>query len=134
MEDRTTGRALEGFAQPITSAAAIKFDSLYKTWEPGKQYTPMTILIHGTHENGDPKLYQVMQLHTSQADWLPSNTPALYKGIGFTVEGVAVWVQPQGGHDAYQVGAIVSHNGQQWINNTANNVWEPGVYGWDLKA
>lgn len=43
------------------------------------------------------------------------------------------WVQPAGGHDAYQVGAQVSHpdGGQHWISIAPDNVWEPGVYGWD---
>jgi hypothetical protein len=40
------------------------------------------------------------------------------------------WVQPTGGHDAYQSGDRVSHNGQNWTSTVANNVWEPGVYGW----
>lgn len=46
------------------------------------------------------------------------------------------WVQPAGGHDAYQIGAQVSHpdGGQHWISNTPDNVWEPGVYGWDQVA
>lgn len=122
------------FDKEISSTEPIEFDSLFPAWEPGKAYAAMDIFSYGTDESGKMKLYQVMQAHTSQADWLPNNTPALYKGIGFTDEGVAVWVQPQGGHDAYQPGAVVSHNGQQWVNNTANNVWEPGVYGWDLKA
>lgn len=41
------------------------------------------------------------------------------------------WVQPTGAHDAYNTGDIVSHNGKIWKSNTAGNVWEPGVYGWD---
>lgn len=41
------------------------------------------------------------------------------------------WVQPTGAHDAYNTGDIVSHNGKIWQSNTAGNVWEPGVYGWD---
>lgn len=41
------------------------------------------------------------------------------------------WVQPTGADDAYGVGDIVSHNGKTWQSNTSNNVWEPGVYGWD---
>lgn len=45
--------------------------------------------------------------------------------------GVAEWVQPTGAHDAYPVGAIVSHKGDVWENVTPNNVWEPGVYGWN---
>lgn len=40
------------------------------------------------------------------------------------------WVQPQGAHDAYPEGSIVTHNGETWINLTPANVWEPGVSGW----
>ena len=45
--------------------------------------------------------------------------------------GVAAWVQPTGAHDAYPVGAQVTHNGATWESTTPNNVWEPGVYGWN---
>ena len=41
------------------------------------------------------------------------------------------WVRPTGAHDAYAQGAKVSHNGKKWTSNTANNTWEPGVFGWD---
>lgn len=41
------------------------------------------------------------------------------------------WVQPEGAHDAYSTGDIVTHNGKTWKSNTEGNVWEPGVYGWD---
>lgn len=40
------------------------------------------------------------------------------------------WVQPTGAHDAYQIGNKVTHNGSVWTCTVANNVWEPGVYGW----
>jgi hypothetical protein len=41
------------------------------------------------------------------------------------------WVQPTGAHDAYPIGAVVSHKGKVWLNPTyAANVWEPGVFGW----
>lgn len=40
------------------------------------------------------------------------------------------WVQPTGGHDAYQLGDRVTHAGQTWESTFANNVWEPGVFGW----
>lgn len=42
------------------------------------------------------------------------------------------WVQPTGAHDAYSLGAIVSHNGQLWISTVNSNVWEPSVYGWEI--
>ena len=44
------------------------------------------------------------------------------------------WEQPEGGHDAYQVGDIVFHDGQFWEctdgDADGNNVWEPGEFGW----
>ncbi len=40
------------------------------------------------------------------------------------------WVQPTGAHDAYRVGAIVTHSGKSWRNVVASNVWAPGVAGW----
>ena len=41
------------------------------------------------------------------------------------------WVQPTGAHDAYTIGARVSHNGKKWLNEVYDsNVWEPGVFGW----
>lgn len=43
------------------------------------------------------------------------------------------WVQPFGAHDAYRLGAKVTHGGQTWENTGSDaNVWEPGVFGWVL--
>lgn len=36
-----------------------------------------------------------------------------------------------GAHDAYALGAKVSHKEKHWTSTVANNVWEPGVYGWE---
>lgn len=42
------------------------------------------------------------------------------------------WVQPTGGHDAYAAGYVVSHNSKNWKSSNNANVWEPGVFGWDV--
>ena len=42
------------------------------------------------------------------------------------------WIQPTGAHDAYMKGAKVTYNGKVYVSNCDNNVWAPGVYGWDL--
>lgn len=42
----------------------------------------------------------------------------------------APWVQPTGAHDAYPLGATVTHGGKTWANLTPANVWQPGVSGW----
>lgn len=75
-------------------------------------------------------LYEVVQAHTSQEDWPPDTTSALYKTS--TPPGViAEWVQPEGSHDAYAIDTKVSHIGKIWISIIDANVWEPGVYGWE---
>ena len=35
------------------------------------------------------------------------------------------WQQPTGAHDAYPLGATVTHNGKTWQALTAFCVWEP---------
>lgn len=40
------------------------------------------------------------------------------------------WTAPTGAHDAYPLGATVSHGGKTWESLTPFNVWEPGVSGW----
>jgi hypothetical protein len=37
----------------------------------------------------------------------------------------AAWIQPTGGHDAYALGAQVTHNGFIWTSLVDANVWEP---------
>lgn len=74
-------------------------------------------------------LYKCVQAHTSQADWTPDATSALWTVV--TIEEWPEWVQPTGSHDAYAKGSKVTHNGKKWISSYDANVWEPGVYGWE---
>lgn len=76
-------------------------------------------------------LYKCVQSHTSQNDWTPDITPALWTVI--SIDEWPEWKQPLGAQDAYMTGDKVSHSEQHWISTTDNNVWEPGVYGWELK-
>lgn len=74
-------------------------------------------------------LYKCVQAHTSQADWAPDATPALWTVV--TIEEWPEWVQPTGAQDAYAKDSKVTHNGKKWISSYDANVWEPGVYGWE---
>lgn len=47
---------------------------------------------------------------------------------------VPEWIQPTGATDAYAQGAHVMHNSQEWSSDVADNVWEPGVFGWTVVA
>lgn len=83
----------------------------------------------GDRRNYKQIVYEVIQAHTTQADWTPPSVPALFKRVW--TEEYPEWVQPTGAHDAYAEGAKVTHNGKKWISTADNNVWEPGVYGWE---
>ena len=63
----------------------------------------------------------------------PSDKSKVWSKVGEIVEKIAAWVQPTGAHDAYALGAEVTHNGKIWVSATDSNVWEPGVYGWNEK-
>lgn len=54
--------------------------------------------------NGE--LYRVIQAHTTQSDWAPDTTPALWRKITLTTpeSAPANFVQPTGAHDAYMRG------------------------------
>lgn len=76
-------------------------------------------------------LYKCVQAHTSQSDWEPSNTPALWVQVAEPGEEWPEWIQPIGAQDAYNLGDKVSHNEKHWTSTANANVWEPGVYGWE---
>lgn len=97
--------------------------ALYPAWSAGQALRSGVIVQYG----GD--LYRVVQAHTTQADWTPPAVPALFARIA-PPNVVAAWVQPTGGHDAYALGAVVSHNGSVWESTVNANVWAPGVFGW----
>lgn len=109
----------------IDEVTATEHAELFEAWVTDKDYAVGKIL---TRPNGN--LYKCVQAHRSQAGWEPENTPALWTQIGDPSEEYPAWSQPLGAHDAYAQGAKVSHNGKKWTSDIANNVWEPGVYGW----
>ena len=97
--------------------------AIYPAWVTDHDYSV------GDRIQDEDILYKCIQAHTSQASWRPSLTPALW--VRISIEEWPEWIQPAGAHDAYDLGAKVSHNGAHWISNMPANVFEPGVYGWE---
>lgn len=113
---------------------AMEVADLYPEWVAMKAYAVDEIVKYGVNADGETQLYKVIQAHTSQEDWKPDVTASLYKAIGFTDDGVSIWTQPLGSTDAYMKGDVVSFEDQLWISTVDNNVWQPGVYGWEVQA
>lgn len=128
-------RAFQMLAQSLhlPDTNAMEIADLYEEYAVGKTYPVGYIFKYCMNADGETQLYSVLQEHTSKEEWLPDETPSLYKAIGFTDEGVPVWTQPLGAMDAYMAGDVVEHNGKVWVSTCDNNVWEPGVYGWEQK-
>lgn len=99
---------------------------MFPAWVVGVAYTVGKIVVYS---NGI--LYKCVQAHTSQADWTPDKSANLWTPVADPAEEWPVWSQPVGAHDAYAKGDKVSHNDKHWVSTADNNVWEPGVYGWE---
>lgn len=76
-------------------------------------------------------LYKIVQAHTSQADWTPKLTPALFAPV-IPIGTIAEYVQPTGAQDAYKTGDKVAFNGKTYESLIDANVWSPADYpsGW----
>lgn len=92
----------------------------------------------GTHYRKDidrvlyeGELYKCEQSHDSQPTWNPVDAHSIWTRIDDPAIEWPEWRQPTGSTDAYRYGAKVSHNGKHWISTAEDNVWEPGVYGWE---
>lgn len=109
----------------IDDETATEHTDLFSPWVEGIAYEVGNIRSY----EGD--LYRCVQAHTSQSDWTPDKVPALWTKIGDPTEEFPEWSQPVGAHDAYAKGDKVSFGGKHWESTVDNNVWQPGVYGWN---
>ncbi len=107
----------------LDDETALDVTVLFPEWAVGKDYAADERIRYGE------KLYRCVQAHTSQADWTPDVTPALWTPV--SIDEWPEWVQPTGAQDAYNTGDKVSHNEAHWVSTMDANIWEPGVYGWE---
>lgn len=112
----------------------LEVPSIYPVYAVGKAYKTKDVFSYGVNSVGDPQLYQVLQDHTSAAEWTPDTAVSLYKAIGVTESGYPEWVQPLGATDAYNKGDIVSYNGTLYVSVIDANTWSPDAYpaGWEV--
>ena len=111
----------------LDDATALDAMALYPLWK-----TDVAYAIGQRVRYGD-KLYKCVQAHTSQGDWMPSATPALW--VRVSVEEWPEWVQPTGAHDAYAKGDKVTYKGKRYISLIDGNTYSPDAYpaGWEMK-
>ena len=106
----------------VNDETALTGKELYPVWAEN-----ISVSVNDRYQYND-KLYKCVQAHTTQADWTPDVTPALW--VEVSLDEFPDWKQPAGAHDAHAKGDKVKHNGKKWESTADANVWEPGVYGW----
>ena len=108
-----------------TDEMALQVPNLYPSWEIDINYTVNEKVLY------NKVLYKVLQTHTSQADWTPDVASSLFAEILIPDENIIpAWKQPES-TNPYMIDDKVSYNGKNWISIVDNNVWEPGVFGWE---
>lgn len=112
----------------LTDTEALEAVELFPNWAVGTAYKV------GIRVRYNGQLYRCEQAHTSQADWTPDATPALWTAVAEPGE-IPVWVQPTGAQDAYRLGDKVHYPTRDdpvYVSTIDYNTYAPDVYGWDL--
>ena len=119
---------IEKAAISLTYEDALQAVELFQQWVVEHAY------VVGERLQYNGVLYRVVQAHTSQADWTPDITPALF--VVVSLDEWPEFVQPTGAHDAYNKGDKVTFNGKHYISLIDANVYSPAAYpaGWQEQA
>ena len=115
---------IEQLAVTLGDETALTGVELFPMWAIGGAYAVDDRVQYGG------TLYKCVQAHTSQADWMPDITPALW--VAVSIEEYPEWVQPTGAHDAYNIGDKVTYKGNHYVCDINGNVYAPDVSGWTL--
>jgi len=118
-QELTARKVIEEMVTDLPQEDALSVAPLFDEWAAGQSY-PLNKVLR--YKGG---LLRVVQAHTSQADWIPENTPALYTAH-YLPEQIPDWVMPTGAHDAPNIGDKRRHNGLCWSSKIDANTTEPG--------
>ena len=121
--------ALAETGEMFDDTTLVENSDLFFYWSPDFTGKAGTIV----RDPDDEKLYRKINadFYVAYPQSQPSKDPSQWKGIGDPANEWNEWSQPLGGHDAYMKGDKVSYGGEHWTSTADNNVWAPGVYGWE---
>ena len=105
---------------------ALEIQEFYDEWQVGVTY------VVGRYIRFEEVLYKVITAHTSQEGWNPSQAPSLFAKVLTDPTGAILdWEQPDS-TNPYMKGDKVMFDGKTYVSTVDNNVWQPGVYGWEV--
>lgn len=104
-EARYIRSVIEKAAASLDDNTALTATMLFPSWIPGKSYTTADRLLYGD------TMYRVLQDHTSQGDWTPDITPALYTVVEAVHSGTANDPIPYSGNMVLLEGLYYTQDG-----------------------
>ena len=116
-------------APALTDEQALSIDTLWPEWSASAHYKVDEVVRYSG------QLYRCEQEHDAQADWTPDSAASLWSAISIAGDGVDVWVQPTGAHNAYNTGDRVHYpdaDGPIYVSTIDGNTYSPDAYpqGW----
>ena len=118
--------SMDAAAAVLTDEQAAKAPMIYRPWSSDSvAYTAGDRRLYGG------VLYKCLRGHTSQETWNPKDAVSLWTKVLIpdpTV--IPEWQQPES-TNPYMEGDKVTYQGKTWQSTVDNNVWAPGVYGWE---
>ena len=116
---------LEALANFLADNEALEAVELFPPWRSDGSYQ------RGLRVQHQGVLYRCLQDHQAQQEWNPVDAPSLWARVLIDDPNSApAWIQPDS-TNPYAKGDRVMHRGRVWVSLVADNVWEPGVYGWE---
>ena len=121
---------IEKASVSLDDSDALEAVELFPAWAADTAYALDVRVRYGM------TLYKCVQAHTSQTDWTPDATPALWTEVAEPGT-IPVWKQPTGAQDAYRLGDKVHYpdeEGPVYVSIIDYNTYSPAVYGWELES
>ena len=122
--------AVASTASSLTDEQAMEVSTLLPEWAVGVDYKARDLVTR------DGRIYRCAQAHTSSAEH-DTSVASLWTAISVAGDGLDVWQQPTGAHDAYPAGTRVHYptaDGPVYESLIDGNCWSPDAYprGWKL--
>ena len=123
--------AVAPIASTMTDAQLLEVSTLLPVWDEGTEYA-----VDDPVSDGDGGVYRCEQSHTSSAE-NNLTVASLWTKISVAADGIDVWQQPTGAHNAYSTGDKVhfpTSDGPVYESTIDGNCWSPTAYpsGWQL--
>lgn len=122
--------ALAPMASTLTDEQIMSVSSLWPEWSHDSVAYKVDDVVQYSN-----KLWRCEQAHTSQVSWAPDTAPSLWSQIDIADDGIDVWTQPTGAHNAYNKGDRVHYPSKDspiYESLIDGNSWSPDAYpaGW----